>query len=124
MGDGQAVFENCYREGKIAMLVSKTLHVTAVPNDEALEDAVIGAAGYKRVIKKVWCEKTADRTLRGYKDTERILDVSCEAVQLSLLDIPVECELTEGQVFKVGWYDRSGAGADQDIVVFYEETEL
>jgi len=106
------------------MLVSKTLHVTAVANDEVLEDAVVGLAGYKRTVMGVWIEVTAGRTLRGYRDTERVLDVSTDVAQVALLVIPVELELKEGEVFKVGWFDRSGAGADEDVVVFYEELEI
>jgi len=105
------------------MMVSKTIHVACVASDEKLEDAVVGAAGYRRTIKKLWVEVTADRTLRGYRDTERVVDVSMDVAQAVLLDIPVDVELKEGQVFRVGFFDRSAAGADQDVVVFYEEIE-
>lgn len=106
------------------MMVSKTAIVTVPDNDEKLEDLVVGAAGYRRTVKKLWAEFITARTLRGYRDTERVVEISMDVAQVSLLDIPVDVELREGEVFRAGFYDHSGSGGEQDVVVFYEEIEI
>ncbi|GAI98276.1 unnamed protein product, partial [marine sediment metagenome] len=78
----------------------------------------------RRTIKKLWIEFIAARTVRGYRDTERVVDISTDVAQVQLLDIPVDVELKEGEVFRAGFYDRSGSGGEQDVVVFYEEIEI
>lgn len=106
------------------MMISKTATIAVPASDEKLEDMVVGAAGYRRTIKKLWIEVIADRTVRGYKDTERVVDISTDVDHAALLEIPVDVELKEGEVFRVGFYDRSAAGGDEDVVVFYEEVEI
>jgi hypothetical protein len=104
------------------MIRSVRKAITTVANSEVLADVVTGASGYSRKILSIWFEQVANRILRGYIDTDRVVDVHSEVNQADFLAVPVEAELAEGQTFKIGFLDESGAGAVQDVVVFYEES--
>ena len=104
------------------MIRSKRVAITGVSNGEALEDIITGVEGVTRRITEIWVEFLADRIVRGYIDTDRIVDVHCETEQAQLLGIPVDHTLEVGQTFKAGLLDEAGAATVQDLTVFWEET--
>ncbi len=104
------------------MIRSKRVAVTRVSNGEVLYDVVTGIEGLTRRITEIWAEQTIDTIIRGYIDTDRIVDVHGDVDQLTVLPILVDHVLEVGQVFKVGVLDEAGSAGVMDVVVFYEET--
>ena len=104
------------------MIRSKRIAAAAVADGELLYDVITGVENVTRRITEIWCEFLADRILRGYIDTDRVVDVHTETEQAQLLPIPVDHVLEVGQTFSVGWLDESSATTVADITVFWEET--
>lgn len=104
------------------MIRSIRVAVTKVSNGEKLYSVVTGVEGLARRITEIWGESGADEIVRGYIDTDRIVDVHGDTDQIALLPIPVNHLLTVGQEFKVGILDEAGNTNVVDLTVFYEET--
>jgi len=104
------------------MIRSKRIAVTIIANGEALVDAVTGQAGVEREILEIWAEQADDVIIRGYIDTDRIVDVHGECDCLTVLPIPVHHKLKVGEVFSVGFLDEAGGDAALELTVFYSET--
>jgi len=104
------------------MIRSKSIDVTAAAGKEGLEDFVRGIEGKTRRVTEIWCEQAADGILRGYLESDQIVDVSGECDQLVTNGVPVDLEVPVGKVFSAGWQDNAAAGITGFITVFYEET--
>tara|TARA_Y100000310_G_scaffold330007_1_gene400891 strand:+ start:1627 stop:1941 length:315 start_codon:yes stop_codon:yes gene_type:complete len=103
------------------MIRSIRIALSQTANDEVLQTAVSGTSLKKRTITEIWFQQIADTVLRGYVDSDRIVDVHSEVDQADVLPVPVDLELADGQEFKVGILEEAGAAVTQDIVVFYKE---
>ena len=104
------------------MIRSKTIDVTAAASAEQLEDFVSGIAAKVRTVTEIWCEHVADARLRGYLESDQIVDAGIECEQLLTNGVKVDLVLTEGQKFKAGWQDMAAGGITGEITVFYSET--
>lgn len=104
------------------MIRSKTKDVAAAASTEKIEDFVTGIDGKARRVTEIWCEQAADGRLRGYLESDQIVDVGGECDQLVVLPVKVDLVVPVGQKFKCGWQDMAAAGITGEITVFYEET--
>lgn len=101
---------------------SKTIDVTAAAGKEQVEPFVTGIAEKTRRVTEIWCEQVADARLRGYLESDQIVDAGIECEQLLTRGVPVDLVLEVGRTFSAGWQDMAAAGITGEITVFYDET--
>lgn len=103
------------------MIRSLTIDVTAAASGEQVEPFVTGIAEKTRKVTEIWCEQAADARLRGYLESDQIVDVGGECDQLAHLPVKVDLLIPVGKTFKAGWFDTAAAGIVGEITVFYSE---
>ena len=104
------------------MLKWKTFRLaTVVAGDETLVDALAGMSGKNRVIKFLIADRNADVYLRVYKDAEQIVDLESNLATEYAPMIPMDLPLAEGELCKVGFYNKAGTCTTPDIAIGYEE---
>lgn len=103
------------------MIRSLTIDVTAAAGAEQLEDFVKGIAAKTRTVTEIWCEQHADARLRGYLESDQIVDVGGACDQILTRPVPVDLVVPVGETFRVGWLDTAAAGITGEITVFYRE---
>lgn len=89
---------------------------------ESLVDALAGMSGKNRIIKKIVADRNADVYLRVYRDAEQMVDFESNLATTNAPMISVEIPLVEGQLCKVGFYNKSGTATTPDFAIGYEET--
>jgi len=95
---------------------------TVTAGDETLVDALAGMSGKNRVIKHIACEHNADVYLRVYRDAEQIIDLESTLLTDYAPILPMDLPLAEGQLCKLGFYNKAGTCTTPDIAIGYEET--
>jgi len=95
---------------------------TVTAGDEDLVDALAGMAGKNRVIKALVADRNADVYLRVYRDAEQIVDLESTLVTQYAPILPMDLPLVEGQLCKIGFYNKAGTCTTPDIAIGYEET--
>ena len=100
---------------------SITKVVVAAANTETVVDALTGKKDAPRRIDHIAFEQTADMDLRCYLDQDRIVDAASECEQFDSQFVPVDLDLLEGAVFKVGFANSTGGGLTKHITIFYTE---
>ena len=95
---------------------------TVTAGSEDLVDALAGMSGKNRVIKQVMADRNADVYLRIYRDGEQIVDIESTLPTQYAPLLPVEIPLAEGQLCKVGFYNKAGTATTPDFAIGYEET--
>ena len=88
---------------------------------ETLETALAGVSGKNRVIKQIVFDQNADVYLRVYKDAEQIVDLETTVNGTTFRILPMDLPLTEGEICKIGFYNKSGTCTTPDIAIGYEE---
>lgn len=105
------------------MLKWKTFRLdTVTQGDEDLKDALAGASGKNRVIKFLVADRNADVYLRVYRDADQIVDLESTLATQYAPMIPMDLPLAEGQLCKIGFYNKAGTATTPDIAIGYEET--
>ena len=89
---------------------------------ESLTDALAGMSGKNRVIKSIVADRNADVYLRVYRDAEQIVDIESSLLTTTEPFLPVDIPLVEGQLCKVGFYNKAGTATTPDFAIGYEET--
>ncbi len=89
---------------------------------ESLTDAIAGMSGKNRVIKFLMADRNADVYLRVYRDAEQIVDIESSLPTQYYPLLPVDIPLAEGQLLKVGFYNKAGTATTPDFAIGYEET--
>jgi len=89
---------------------------------ESLTDALAGMSGKNRVIKAVMADRNADVYLRLYRDAEQMVDIESSLPTQYAPILPVDIPLAEGQLCKVGFYNKAGTATTPDFAIGYEET--
>ena len=95
---------------------------TVTSGSEDLVDALAGMSGKNRVIKQVMADRNADVYLRIYRDGEQIVDIESSLPTQYYPLLPVDIPLAEGQLCKVGFYNKAGTATTPDFAIGYEET--
>ena len=95
---------------------------TVTAGSEDLVDALAGMSGKNRIIKQVMADRNADVYLRIYRDGEQIVDIESSLPTQYYPLLPVEIPLAEGQLCKVGFYNKAGTATTPDFAIGYEET--
>jgi len=95
---------------------------TVTAGSEDLVDALAGMSGKNRVITQVMADRNADVYLRIYRDGEQIVDIESSLPTQYFPLLPVEIPLAEGQLCKVGFYNKAGTATTPDFAIGYEET--
>jgi len=95
---------------------------TVTAGSEDLVDALAGMSGKNRVIKQVMADRNADVYLRIYRDGEQIVDIESSLPTQYYPLLPVDIPLAEGQLCKVGFYNKAGTATTPDFAIGYEET--
>ena len=95
---------------------------TVTAGAEDLIDAIAGMSGKNRVIKSVMASRNADVYLRIYRDAEQIVDIESTLPTQYAPILPVDIPLAEGQLCKVGFYNKAGTATTPDFAIGYEET--
>lgn len=105
------------------MLKWKTFRLaTVVAGNEDLVDALAGMSGKNRKIVMLVADRNADVYLRVYRDAEQIVDLESNLATAYAPMIPMELPLSEGQLCKLGFYNKAGTCTTPDIAIAYEET--
>jgi len=94
---------------------------TVTAGIESLTDALAGMSGKNRVIKTIVADQNADVYLRVYRDAEQIVDIESSLATAYAPMIPVDIPLAEGQLCKVGFYNKAGTATTPDFAIGYEE---
>ncbi len=106
------------------MLKWKTFRFASVSAGvESLTDALAGMSGKSRVIKTVVADRNVDVYLRVYRDAEQMVDIESSLLTSNAPMLQVEIPLSEGQLCKVGFYNKAGTATTPDFAIGYEETE-
>lgn len=95
---------------------------TVSAGSEDLVDALAGMSGKNRVIKQIMADRNADVYLRIYRDGEQIVDIESSLPTQYFPLLPVDIPLAEGQLCKVGFYNKAGTATTPDFAIGYEET--
>jgi len=95
---------------------------TVSAGSEDLVDALAGMSGKNRIIKQIMADRNADVYLRIYRDGEQIVDIESSLPTQYYPLLPVEIPLAEGQLCKVGFYNKAGTATTPDFAIGYEET--
>jgi len=95
---------------------------TVSAGSEDLVDALAGMSGKNRVIKQVMADRNADVYLRLYRDGEQMVDIESSLPTQYYPLLPVDIPLAEGQLCKVGFYNKAGTATTPDFAIGYEET--
>lgn len=104
------------------MLKWKRVSVTAVQNEEKLENILAGMAGKNRIVKFITIEdKVAGEYLRMYREAEQIVDLLATTIMDSAPLMPVDLPLADGQQCSVGFYNTASSQT-REISIGYEET--
>ena len=103
------------------MIRSLTIDVTAAAGAQQIEPFVKGIAAKTRTVTEIWCEQHADARLRGYLESDQIVDVGGTCDQLLTRGVPVDLLVPVGQTFHAGWQDMAAAGITGEVTVFYRE---
>lgn len=104
------------------MLKWKTFRLASVTaGDEDLVDALAGMAGKNRVIKHLIADRNVDVYLRVYKDSDQIVDLESNLPTTNAPILSMDLPLAEGELCKVGFYNKSGTCTTPDIAIGYEE---
>lgn len=90
---------------------------------ESLVDALAGLSGKNRVIKHIFPSQNADVYLRMYRDGEQIVDINSYALTTYFPILPVDVPVKDGQLIKVGFYNKAGTCTTPDFAIGYEETD-
>ena len=104
------------------MLKWKTFRLDTVSQgDEDLVDALAGMSGKGRVLKFLIADRNADVYLRVYKDSDQIVDLESTLPTQYAPILPMDLPLAEGELCKVGFYNKAGTATTPDIAIGYEE---
>ena len=105
------------------MLKWKTFRfATVTAGVESLTDALAGSSGKNRVIKFIKADINADVYLRVYRDAEQMVDIESNLLTAYYPLLEVEIPLAEGQLCKVGFYNKAGTATTPDFAIGYTET--
>jgi len=105
------------------MLKWKTFRfATVTAGSEDLVDALAGMSGKNRVVTHIMADRNADVYLRVYRDAEQMVDIESTLPTQYAPLLPVEIPLAEGQLCKVGFYNKAGTAITPDFAIGYEET--
>ena len=105
------------------MLKWKTFRLASVTAGvESLVDALAGMSGKNRVIKFLVADRNADVYLRVYKDSDQIVDLESNLLTTNSPMLPMELALVEGELCKIGLYNKAGTATTPDIAIGYEES--
>lgn len=105
------------------MLKWKTFRLATVSQgDEDLVDALAGMSGKNRVIKFLVPDRNADVYIRVYKDADQIVDLESNLLTTNAPMLPMDLPLAEGELCKIGFYNKAGTATTPDIAIGYEET--
>jgi len=94
---------------------------TVEATDEDLVDALSGMSGRNRVIKHLLFDQNADVYVRVYKDANQIVDLESTMNGTTFRIIPMDLPLVEGEICKIGYYNKTGTCTTPDIAIGYEE---
>ena len=95
---------------------------TVTAGSEDLVDALAGMSGKNRVIRQIMADRNADVYLRIYRDAEQMVDIESTLPTQYYPLLPVEIPIAEGQLCKVGFYNKAGTATTPDFAIGYEET--
>lgn len=105
------------------MLKWKTFRLpTVTAGDETLIDALAGMSGKGRRIVKLIADRNADVYLRVYRDAEQIVDIESNLLTTTKPFLEMDLPLSEGELCKIGFYNKAGTCTTPDIAIGYEET--
>jgi hypothetical protein len=96
---------------------------TVTAGVESLVDALAGLSGKNRVVKHIIASINADVYLRVYRDGEQIVDFNSYALTAAAPILPVDIPIRDGQLLKVGFYNKAGTATTPDFAIGYEESE-
>ena len=94
---------------------------TVAATDETLVDALAGMSGKNRVIKYLVFDQNADVYVRVYKNAEQIVDLESTVNGTTFRILPMDLPLVEGELCKIGFYNKEGTCTTPDIAIGYEE---
>lgn len=94
---------------------------TVTATNEDLVDALAGMSGKNRVIKQLLFDQNADVYVRVYKNAEQIVDLESTMNGTTFRVIPMDLPLAEGELCKIGYYNKTGTCTTPDIAIGYEE---
>lgn len=89
--------------------------------DEDLVDALAGMPGKNRVIKHLLFDQNEKVYVRVYKNAEQIVDLESTMNGTTFRVIPMDLSLAEGELCKIGYYNKAGTCTTPDIAIGYEE---
>jgi len=96
---------------------------TVTAGVESLVDALAGLSGKSRCVKWVKASINADVYLRMYRDGEQVVDIVSNLQTAYYPLLQVDVPLKEGQLLKVGFYNKAGTATTPDFAIGYEESE-
>lgn len=94
---------------------------TVSATNEDLVDALAGMSGKNRVIKHILFDQNADVYVRVYKNAEQLVDLESTMNGTTFRIIPMDLPLAEGELCKIGYYNKAGTCTTPDIAIGYEE---
>lgn len=105
------------------MLKWKTFKLATVSQgDETLVDALAGMSGKNRVIRAIAFDRNADVYVRVYKDAEQIIDLESTLITQYAPILVMDLPLIEGELCKIGFYNKAGTATTPDIAIAYDES--
>jgi hypothetical protein len=96
---------------------------TVSAGSEDLVDALSGLAGKNRIITHVLADRNTDVYLRVYRDGEQVVDLESNLPTSYAPILPVHIPVKDGQLIKVGFYNKAGTATTPDFAIGYEETD-
>jgi len=96
--------------------------VIAVAGTEILSPIIAGQAGKNRKIVYIAGPKTANLSLRLYRDGDQIVDFDTNLFTTGWTLLPVDCSFDVGQQAKAGFKDKAANTGTFSVVIGYEET--
>lgn len=95
---------------------------TVEKGDEPLKEALSGMSGKNRVVKFITGDRVDDAYLRVYRDAEQFVDLESSIPTDYYPLVPVDIPLADGQLCKVGFYNKNATLTTPDFAIGYEET--
>lgn len=103
------------------MIRSITKDIICVGNDKSLKTFFTGTAKVTQRIVELRWEQSADTNVVLYRNQDLIVEVGGECEQNDYFPVPVDLEVTDGEIIQAGFVESAGATPTIKLTLFVEE---
>jgi len=104
------------------MLKYKRITTATLTNGvETIAEILSGTKGRRRKVVTIATAALANMYLRAYKNAEQIVDCASTDMTSASPLLPMDCDIEEGDVLKVGFFNNGAATTAKEITIGYQE---